>query len=181
MTGAPARSRQAGAAGVRPAAGQAQVRGAAASAPAGSPEWFPPVAGTPAARDAAGCPVCGCQPAPPHPGLPPGRPGLVLAWLADNYRQPLRVAEIAAAAGLSVRALQATCRREFGRTPHQLLTDIRLHHAHLALTTSVPAPRSVAEAALPAGFTTRLSRFTAACRRRYGMPPPSPRARTTSR
>ena len=118
-----------------------------------------------------GCPVCGCQPAQPHPGLPPGRPGLLLAWLAGNYHRPLRAAEIAAAAGLSVRALQATCQREFGRTPFQLLTDIRLHHARLALTTSEPQPGSVAEVARSAGFTTRLTRFTAAYRRRYGTPP----------
>jgi len=157
-------------------AGQACVTAADAAASeaagaAGSLDAFPPAGELPAGDATAGCPVCGCRPAQPHPGLPPGRPGLLLAWLAGNYRRPLRAAEIAAAAGLSVRALQATCQREFGRTPFQLLTDIRLHHARLALTTSEPAPRSVAEVALSAGFTTRVSRFAAAYRRRYGMPP----------
>ena len=107
-----------------------------------------PAAGELPAGDAtAGCAVCGCRPAQPHEGLPPGRAGLLLAWLAGNYRRPLRAAEIAAAAGLSVRALQATCQRECGRAPFRLLTDIRLHDARLALTTSEPAPRSVAEVA----------------------------------
>jgi AraC-like DNA-binding protein/endonuclease/exonuclease/phosphatase family metal-dependent hydrolase len=143
----------------------------AAAGAAGSLEAFPPAGELPAGDATAGCPVCGCRPAQPHPGLPPGRAGLLLAWLAGNYRRPLRAAEIAAAAGLSVRALQATCQREFGRTPFQLLTDIRLHHARLALTTSEPQPGSVAEVARSAGFATRLTRFTAAYRRRYGTPP----------
>ena len=138
---------------------------------AGSLEAFPPAGELPAGDATAGCPVCGCRPAQPHPGLPPGRAGLLLAWLAGNYRRPLRAAEIAAAAGLSVRALQATCQRESGRAPFRLLTDIRLHHARLALTTSEPQPGSVAEVARSAGFTTRLTRFAAAYRRRYGTPP----------
>jgi len=129
-------------------------------------------AGEPGAGQAAVCcPVCGCQPARPHPGLPAGRTGLLLAWLAGNYcRSGLRVAEMAAAAGVSIRVLQATCKRDFGRTPLQLLADVRLHHAHLRLTGLGPAPRSVAQVARSAGFT-RVARFSAAYRRRYGTPP----------
>jgi AraC-like DNA-binding protein len=125
----------------------------------------------PAGPAAGGCLVCGCRPALPHPGLPAGPAGLLLAWLAGNYPRPgLRAAEMAAAAGLSVRRLQALCQREWDRTPSQLLTEIRLHRARLALTTTVPAPGSVAEVARSAGFT-RLSRFRAAYLRRYGTPP----------
>jgi AraC-like DNA-binding protein len=131
-----------------------------------------PAAGEPGTGPAAaGCPVCGCQPAQPHPGLPAGRTGLLLAWLASNYHRPgLRAGEMAAAAGVSIRVLQATCKRDLGTTPRQLLTDIRLHHAHLRLTSLGPAPRSVAEVARSAGFT-RAARFSAAYRRRYGTPP----------
>ena len=115
-----------------------------------------------------GCPLCGC---PPHmpPARPAGRAELLVAWLADNYARPSpRSADMAQAIGVSVRVLQATCRREFGRTPHQLLTGIRLQRAHLQLTG--PAPRSLAEIAASAGFG-RVSRFTAAYRRRYpGVP-----------
>ena len=50
-----------------------------------------------------------------------------MAWPADNYAGPsLRSAGMAQAIGVSVRALQATCQREFGLSPHQLLTGIRL-------------------------------------------------------
>lgn len=132
-----------------------------------------PAAGEPGPGPAAaGCPVCGCQPAQPHPGLPAGRTGLLLAWLASNYRQPgLRVAEMAAAAGVSSRVLQATCKRDLGKTPCQLLADIRLHHAHLRLTGGLgPVPRSVAEVARSAGFT-RAARFSAAYQRRYRTTP----------
>jgi AraC-like DNA-binding protein len=125
----------------------------------------------PAAGGTPGCPVCGCRPAGRHPGLPPGPPGLLLAWLAGNYHRPgLRAAEMAAAAGVSVRRLQAICQREWARTPFQLLTEIRLHRARLALTSTVPAPCSVTEVARSAGFT-RVSRFRAAYLDRYGMPP----------
>jgi len=109
-----------------------------------------------------GCPLCGCPPRM-QPARP-GRAGLLVAWLADNYARPLRSADMAQAIGLSVRAMEATCRREFGRTPHQLLTGIRLQRAHLLLTG--PAPRSYTEVAASAGFG-RVSRFSAAYRRRY--------------
>jgi AraC-like DNA-binding protein len=125
----------------------------------------------PAEQAAAGCPVCGCRPAGPHPGLPPGPLGLLLAWLAGNYCRPgLRAGEMAAAAGVSVRRLQVLCQREWGRTPFRLLAEIRLHRARLALTSSVPALCSVAEVARSAGFT-RVSRFRAAYLDRYGVPP----------
>jgi transcriptional regulator GlxA family with amidase domain len=89
----------------------------------------------------------------------------LVAWLADNYARPcLRSADMAQAIGVSVRALQATCQREFGPTPQQLLAGIRLQRAHLLLTG--PAPPSLAEVAASVGFR-RVSRFAAAYRRRY--------------
>jgi AraC family carnitine catabolism transcriptional activator len=69
-----------------------------------------------------------------------------------------------------VRRLQVICRRDFGRTPVQLLADIRLHRARLALTSPGAAPDSLAEVARSAGFA-RVSRFTSAYRRRYGTAP----------
>jgi AraC-like DNA-binding protein len=113
-----------------------------------------------------GCPLCGCPPRM-HPARPSRRAELLVAWLADHYARPsLRSADMAQAIGLSVRALEATCQREFGRTPHQLLTGIRLQRAHLLLTGLGSAPPSLAEAAASVGFR-RVSRFTAAYRRRY--------------
>ena len=120
---------------------------------------------------ATGCPVCGCQPPRARPVLPAGPATRLVAWLAENYhRRGLRAGEIAAAAGVSVRRLQVICRRDFGRTPMQLLADIRLHRVHLALTGPGAAPGSIAEVACAAGFT-RVSRFTSAYQRRYGTAP----------
>jgi AraC-like DNA-binding protein len=132
----------------------------------------PAVVAVTACEPATRCPVCGCQTnRAAHPGLPAGRQAMLMAWLADNYHRPgLRAGEIAAAAGVSVRRLQAICQRDFGRTPMQLLADIRLHRAHLALASPQAAPRTVAEVARSAGFT-RLSRFRSAYRRRYGTVP----------
>jgi len=141
---------------------------AAASAGRGGSGMLP---ADPAAGGDPGCPVCGCRPARPHPGLPSGKAGLLLAWLAGYYRRPgLRAGEMAAAAGLSIRRLRVLCQRERGRAPFRLLAGICLHRARLALTSTVPAPGSVAEVAPPAGFT-RVSRFRAACSGRCGMPP----------
>jgi AraC-like DNA-binding protein len=118
------------------------------------------------------CPACGSAPQVPQPGPPlPDRAALLLDWLAENHQAPgLRVGDIAAAAGISARRLQAICKQHFSRTPIQLLADIRMHHAHTALTGPGPAPASIADAARIAGIN-RTSRFRAAYRNRYGTAP----------
>lgn len=123
------------------------------------------------------CPVCGCPPEVPHPGpAPPERMGLLLDWLnANHHRDDVRVADIAAAAGVSQRRLQAICKNLFGRTPTALLADVRMTHVHRALHGQEPAPASLGDAARMAGFN-RISRFKAAYRARFGtgpvLPPP---------
>lgn len=121
---------------------------------------------------AACCQVCGCQPPMQHRALSRLHRELPVAWLAADYQRPgIRVSEIAGAAGLSVRRLQAVSKRDFGRTPLQLLPEIRLYRADQMLTGEpAPAPRTLAEAARAAGFT-RTHRFTTACRHRYGAAP----------
>lgn len=120
---------------------------------------------------AAGCPVCGCQPPGRQRALARLHGELLVTWLAANYQRPgVKVSEMAAAVGLSVRRLQAVTKRDFGRTPLQLLTDIRLYRADQMLNGALTAPRTVAEVARAAGFT-RTHRFTTAYRRRYGAAP----------
>jgi AraC-like DNA-binding protein len=120
---------------------------------------------------AAGCPVCGCQPPGQHRALPRLHGELLVAWLAANYQRPgIKVSEIAGAVGLNVRRLQAVSKRDFGRTPLQLLTDIRLYRADQMLSGEPTAPRTLAEVARAAGFT-RTHRFTTAYRLRYGAAP----------
>ncbi len=118
------------------------------------------------------CPVCGSTPQVPALGaLPPDRMRVLLDWLADNYNRPgLRAGDIAEAAGVSPRRLQAICKQRFGCTPMRLLAEIRMRHAHLALTGQAPGPAAIAEAARLAGIN-RVSRFKAAYRSRYGAAP----------
>jgi AraC-like DNA-binding protein len=120
---------------------------------------------------AAGCPVCGCQPPGRHRALARLHGELLVTWLAANYQRPgVKVSEMAGAVGLSVRRLQAVSKRDFGRTPLQLLTDIRLYRADQMLNGDLAAPRTLAEVARAAGFT-RTHRFTTSYRRRYGTAP----------
>lgn len=58
----------------------------------------------------------------------------------------------------------------FGCTPMRLLAEIRMQHAHLALTGQAPVPATIAEAARLAGIN-RVSRFKVAYRSRYGAAP----------
>jgi AraC-like DNA-binding protein len=134
----------------------------------------------------AGCPVCGAPadlpPAPSGTASPlpsrvmqaAERTAKLAAWMAANaHRRDVTVAEIAEVAGISTRRVQAVVKRDFGRRPLQLLADIRLHRVHLALAGPGPAPASIAEAAELAGHS-RVARFRAAYRARYGQDPAIP-------
>jgi AraC-like DNA-binding protein len=93
-------------------------------------------------------------------------------WLEAHHDQPVGVADLAAAMGLSVRRVQAICRRHWSQTPMQLLRGIRLDHARRSLLATGPgetAP-SFATVASAAGFT-RMTRFNAAYRQRFGQTP----------
>jgi AraC-like DNA-binding protein len=118
------------------------------------------------------CPVHGCRPPGQHRAVPRLHGELLVTWLAANYQRPgIKVSEMAGAVGVSVRRLQAVSKRDFGRTPLQLLTDVRLYRADQMLCGEpAPAPRILAEIARAAGFT-RTHRFTSAYRRRYGTAP----------
>jgi len=87
--------------------------------------------------------------------------------VANSDRPDVTVGEIAQVADLGARRLQGIIKGDFGRSPLQLLRDIGLHRVHLALTGRSPAPASLAEAAAQAGYT-RVARFNAAYRERYG-------------
>lgn len=78
-------------------------------------------------------------------------------------------ADIAAAAGVGVRALQQAFRRHRGTTPTGLLRDLRFERAHQDLRAAEPSA-SVAAIATRWGFT-HPSHFAAGYRRRYGQSP----------
>ena len=102
----------------------------------------------------------------------PGTADKIRDWLHAHRDEPVGVADLAAAIGLSVNRIHAICRHHWNQTPMQLLRGIRLDHARkglLALGPDAAAP-SVRAVALSAGFS-RMTRFNAAYRQRFGQTP----------
>ena len=93
--------------------------------------------------------------------------------LADaRYCEPLTVADLARAAGLSPAHFSREFRRSFGETPHQYLLTRRLERAAALLRNT---DRSVNEICLTVGLTS-LGSFTTSFGRVYGMSPTAYRA-----
>ena len=102
---------------------------------------------------------------------PPARPPAIRRLLDQLHDDPARAwtaGEMAAVAGTSVRRLQEGFRRWVGSSPTAYLTEIRLRRAHANLVTAPSA--TVSEVAARWGFSS-ASRFAAAYRRLYGIPP----------
>lgn len=79
------------------------------------------------------------------------------------------ISELAAAAGLSARALQRQFRTFLGKTPHEALREIRFGHARRQLLLGRPGTR-VMDVAAASGFP-HFGRFSIEYRRRYGETP----------
>jgi AraC-like DNA-binding protein len=112
-----------------------------------------------------------------HTGLiEAGRSGAVPAYLrrAEDFMRarcadPIRMIEVAAAAGCSLRTLDSVFRQFRGTTPLGALHGIRLEQVHRELSLAgTDAP--LAAIARRHGFTN-ASRFTMAFRRRFGETP----------
>jgi AraC-like DNA-binding protein len=82
---------------------------------------------------------------------------------------PIRIADIAAALGVSIRHLQAGFRRHLGTTPQRFLSDCRLERAHSMLQAALPG-ETVTAIALECGFGN-LGEFASRYRRRFGEKP----------
>ncbi|GGG72646.1 hypothetical protein GCM10011374_41720 [Kocuria dechangensis] len=94
-----------------------------------------------------------------------------VAFIDEHIGQDIGVAEIAAAARMSPRGLQAAFRRQKDTTPTAYLRAARLEGAHRDLLAGEPAVGvSVEGIAARWGFTHR-GRFAAAYRTRYGQSP----------
>ncbi|WP_170979435.1 AraC family transcriptional regulator [Roseomonas sp. HF4] len=90
-------------------------------------------------------------------------------FMRAHCTDPIRMAEVAAAAGCSLRTLAAVFRQFRGRTPLGVLHGVRLDEARRALgdgATDVP----VVAVARRYGFTN-ATRFASAFRRRFGESP----------
>ena len=104
---------------------------------------------------------------------PPARHLLRAKDLADaRYAEPLDVAALARAAGLSQAHFSREFRRAFGESPHAYLLTRRLERAAALLRTT---DQSVADICLSVGLQS-LGSFTTSFTRTYGVSPTAYRA-----
>jgi len=96
----------------------------------------------------------------------------VLALLNARFAEPLRLQDVAAAAGCSVWHVSRQFRRATGGSIHACLTRLRLRHALEALASGAEDLSQLAHAL---GFSSH-SHFTAAFRREFGLAPARARA-----
>jgi AraC-like DNA-binding protein len=93
------------------------------------------------------------------------------AFMDAHAGSPVTVAEVAGAAGVSVRTLQYAFRSYYGITPTGYLRRVRLEQAHRQLQTADPAVgMTVAKTARRWGWANQ-AKFAAAYRAQYGVPP----------
>lgn len=97
--------------------------------------------------------------------------------LADrSYAEPLTVADLAAAAGLSPAYFARAFHRAFGETPHRYLLSRRLERAARLLTTT---DWPVARVCTSVGLSS-IGSFTTSFRRTFGCTPTEYRAKFPS-
>ena len=105
--------------------------------------------------------------------VPPARHLLRAKDLADaRFTEPLDVAELARAAGLSPAHFSREFRRAFGESPHGYLLTRRMERAAALLRST---DRSVADICLSVGLQS-IGSFTTSFTRTYGMSPTAYRA-----
>jgi AraC-like DNA-binding protein len=101
----------------------------------------------------------------PAPGIAPRHVRRAEEFMRANAPEPITVADIAAAGGVSIRALQDGFRQFRDTTPMEALRQLRLDGAYAALCSPEPGD-SVTSVALRWGFT-HLSRFSISYSDRY--------------
>jgi AraC-like DNA-binding protein len=107
------------------------------------------------------------------PSVPIARHLLRAKDLADaRYAEPLNVAALAAAAGLSPAHFSRAFRKAFGESPHAYLLTRRLERAAALLRST---DNSVADICIAVGLTS-IGSFTTSFRRMFGTTPTTYRA-----
>lgn len=104
-----------------------------------------------------------------HDASPPTLRRAVV-FIDENAHRDISVADIAAAAFVTTRAVQLAFRRHLDTTPMEYLRRVRLAHAHRDLVMADPAHESVTAVAYRWGFPNP-SRFAIQYRQTYGVPP----------
>lgn len=94
-----------------------------------------------------------------------------IAFIEDHADQDISVADVAAAARVTIRALQYAFRRHRGSTPMSYLREVRIQQAHEDLVAADPTTGvTVTEIAARWGFF-HPGRFARHYRAVYGLPP----------
>ena len=93
-----------------------------------------------------------------------------VAFIDEHAHTDVTTADIAAAAHVTIRAVQLAFRRHLDTTPTEYLRRVRLDHAHHDLLAADPTRDSVTATAYRWGFPSP-SRFAAYYRAAYGVPP----------
>lgn len=93
-----------------------------------------------------------------------------VTFIEEHAQEPITLADIAAAAFVTVRAVQLAFRRHLDMTPLEYLRHVRLARAHRDLVAADPDRETVTAVACRWGFSS-ASRFTAHYREAYGTRP----------
>ncbi len=93
-----------------------------------------------------------------------------VAFIDEHAHEDIALADIAAAARVTIRAVQLAFRRHLDTTPTSYLRRVRLDHAHRQLQAADRESDSVTAVSYQWGFASP-SRFAAYYRDAYGVPP----------
>lgn len=101
----------------------------------------------------------------------------IIAQMEANVAEPLTLAELARATGLSRRQIERLFVREMGRAPARYYLEMRLERAHLLL---IGSSRPIVDIAVACGFVS-ASHFSKTYRVNYGCPPQQMRLAMTEK
>jgi AraC-like DNA-binding protein len=93
-----------------------------------------------------------------------------VAFIDEHAHEDIALADVAAAARVTIRAVQLAFRRHLNTTPTSYLRQVRLDHAHRELQSADPDRDSVTAVSYRWGFASP-SRFAAYYRGAYGVAP----------
>ncbi|HZE00802.1 MAG TPA: helix-turn-helix transcriptional regulator, partial [Pseudonocardiaceae bacterium] len=93
-----------------------------------------------------------------------------IAFIDEHAARDISIADVAAAANVTIRAVQIAFRRHYGTTPAGYLRRVRLERARQDLLAADPARESVTAVAYRWGFASP-GQFTAAYQQAYGVTP----------
>jgi transcriptional regulator GlxA family with amidase domain len=106
-----------------------------------------------------------------HAGDTPQSLRWALEFIDEHADEPISLNEIAIAARLSPRGLQAAFRRHLDTTPLAHLRSVRMQRAHRDLQYAESGDAPAWPQWLPTGGFTHLGRFAVEYRRRFGIHP----------